>query len=450
MEMALSTPSNVWSKSQSCWIAHITPNDIGCPENAGGDFIKRAAITLDKVPKGQSQGCKVGEPRDIDWHLGSLTDFNAIKTDATPSVSVPGHRCPIGSASDWRRAHDGSGNRALVDEVKAARLRFETLSNADRLDIALRTAFGTIPGLAMTEIAALLTPGNLVSMAAFFAVFLGANATPVGWIVSVTLVSAGWLMFGIEAVNLIGQVVAFGTKVLQAKSEADLQKAGRDFGKVIAKVGVDIIVGILLKKATIKIADAKPVGGANQKVKVFKNYEVDEISSRSTRNIEPQPKPELSPPANKGSVPELSELEKLKTIDTTKLTRAEKGKLAEARAALTYKKAGYEELPARLPSNHGFDGVFVKKSPNGEVTEIIINESKFSSSGNVSLPTTNMGKQMSPEWIDANIGKMMNSADPAIVETGMLLDANRHLIRAKMNVLDPAGNNVWTTLNLSK
>jgi hypothetical protein len=58
-------------------------------------------------------------------------------------------------------------------------------------------------------------------------------------------------------------------------------------------------------------------------------------------------------------------------------------------------RAGFEELPARLKSNHGFDGVFVKYGADGKPTQIIVNELKFAKDGNAKLSNTDMGKQMS-------------------------------------------------------
>ena len=130
----------------------------------------------------------------------------------------------------------------------------------------------------------------------------------------------------------------------------------------------------------------------------------------------------------------------MKKTDTTGYTNAMKGALGEARTALTMRRAGYEELPARLSSNNGFDGVWIKRAANGDIADLMITESKFASDGLLRLTTTKtMGRQMSAPWIDANIQRMLNSADPAVVRTGQLLDANRSLIRGKAAVLDPEG-----------
>lgn len=148
-------------------------------------------------------------------------------------------------------------------------------------------------------------------------------------------------------------------------------------------------------------------------------------------------------------VPEFAQLRSdLKALNTSEFSTAEKGVLGEARGSLVYQRAGYQELPARLSSNQGFDGVFVKYGADGGPIDIIINESKCTSTGRTSLSNTNMGKQMSSACIDENIQKMMNHVDTSVMETGFFLDANRSIIRTKANVLNPQGVNRWNILNL--
>ncbi len=126
------------------------------------------------------------------------------------------------------------------------------------------------------------------------------------------------------------------------------------------------------------------------------------------------------------------------------LTTGQKGSLGEAAAARTLRRAGYEELPARLSRNNGFDGVWVKRGPDGRITDVIITESKYSSSGSASLTKTKtMGKQLSDQWIDGNIEKMLASDNPTVRATGEFLLEHRSAIRTKANVLDPEGTNRW-------
>ena len=131
------------------------------------------------------------------------------------------------------------------------------------------------------------------------------------------------------------------------------------------------------------------------------------------------------------------------------LGTAAKGELGESAAVRTLARAKYEKLTARLSSNTGFDGVFVSQGRGGIIEDIIVTESKYSSSGRASLsPTATKGKQLSSEWIDATIMSMLQSPDDAVRRTGRLLDANRSLIRPKANVLDASGFNRWNRIRI--
>jgi hypothetical protein len=136
----------------------------------------------------------------------------------------------------------------------------------------------------------------------------------------------------------------------------------------------------------------------------------------------------------------------LRLLDVSEWTANQTGALAEARASLVFQRAGYQELPAKLASNNGFDGVFVKHDVWGRPSDIIVNESKFTSTWNVSLSNTGMGLQTSPSWINANIQKMLLSDDLAVRNTGKLLQENREMVRVKINVLDGQGVNRWHVL----
>ncbi|EGO62500.1 hypothetical protein, partial [Acetonema longum] len=122
-------------------------------------------------------------------------------------------------------------------------------------------------------------------------------------------------------------------------------------------------------------------------------------------------------------------------------TNAEKGALGEAAADLTLSRAGYTKLPSKVGANNGFDGVYIKYGPDGKVQDLIINESKF---GTSQLGTTKGGaKQMDPNWIEMNIEKMLNSTDPAVRQTGKILNENIDMVRTKLNRLTPDGVNKW-------
>jgi len=147
-----------------------------------------------------------------------------------------------------------------------------------------------------------------------------------------------------------------------------------------------------------------------------------------------------APRGNQGAPIESLLRGNMKQTTGSGFSTAQKGALGEARTALTMRRAGFDELPARLPGNQGFDGVWAKRGSNGSIIDLVITESKYASSGKLRLTNTaTMGRQMSPQWIDANIQRMLNSTDPSVVRSGMLLQANRNMVRGKAAVLNPQG-----------
>jgi RHS repeat-associated protein len=157
----------------------------------------------------------------------------------------------------------------------------------------------------------------------------------------------------------------------------------------------------------------------------------------------------VAPKKSRGMPDLAKQRAELRVVGTTDFTTAQKGVLGESRTALTFQKAGYQEQAARLPRNNGFDGVWFKDDADGNLADIIISESKFSSTGAASLTKTKtMGQQLSSEWIDGNISKMRLSADAEVRRTARMLERNRDLIRTKAAVIDPSGIQRFNQINL--
>ena len=111
--------------------------------------------------------------------------------------------------------------------------------------------------------------------------------------------------------------------------------------------------------------------------------------------------------------------------------------------------AGYQQLPSKLPGNRGFDGVFVRRGTAGAIDDLVVVESKFAASGRASLPMTKtMGRQMSDQWIDSTVQRMLRAEDRSLRQTGRMLFDNQASIRRKANVLDATGVNRWNRLRI--
>jgi RHS repeat-associated protein len=216
-----------------------------------------------------------------------------------------------------------------------------------------------------------------------------------------------------------------------------------EMGKHLSGTVVDIALALTGAGAGAlagKVAKMlEKTGGVGKKlVKAFKSGKVDDVLDNVADEGALLAKEAADALANgKSNTPSI------KSRANTVKTNAEKGALGEEAADLVMSRAGYNKLPSKVGSNNGFDGVYIKYGRNGEIQDIIINESKF---GTSKLSTTVDGfKQMSPDWIDMNIRKMLRSSDADVRATGKLLRDNIDLIKTKMNRLTPNGVNKWSS-----
>lgn len=90
-----------------------------------------------------------------------------------------------------------------------------------------------------------------------------------------------------------------------------------------------------------------------------------------------------------------------------------KGDLAESMMDDFYKKDGWEKLDGKRGRN-GFDGLYVKRSPSGRITQWMPVDAKAGSS---KLNMTKRGMQLSPEWCKANAKDLLRQAEQAYAKS---------------------------------
>jgi hypothetical protein len=95
----------------------------------------------------------------------------------------------------------------------------------------------------------------------------------------------------------------------------------------------------------------------------------------------------------------------------------EQGRFGDYLTALRMGGMGYTKLKSKTSAIHGIDGVYIKTAKNNEIDEIIIIENKVDGS----QLTSGLNRQMSKEWINDKIGKMLLSDDIDVRNTGLLL-----------------------------
>lgn len=103
----------------------------------------------------------------------------------------------------------------------------------------------------------------------------------------------------------------------------------------------------------------------------------------------------------------------------------EKGRLGDALTARYLTAKQYDKLNSKLDKVHGIDGVYVHHDHSGKPLDIIIVENKVDSS------TLNPG-QMSNDWIEERLVRMMKHEDDSLRQTATLIRTNRNIVRKEL------------------
>lgn len=133
-------------------------------------------------------------------------------------------------------------------------------SSEAKLKKAVESAIGQLGGELGERLKELLTPESLAIMAAFVIAYVVSQTTPIGWLADILIagmIAATILMVGSEAIEIVKLLIQFVDKAESAKSQADIDAAGKALATAITKAGVDVILAILLHKAG-KSANLKP------------------------------------------------------------------------------------------------------------------------------------------------------------------------------------------------
>ena len=110
----------------------------------------------------------------------------------------------------------------------------------------------------------------------------------------------------------------------------------------------------------------------------------------------------------------------------------QKGTIGDAATARKMTGKGYKKLPSKINGNQGIDGIYVKNNLDGSVHEIIVVENKVDKS-QLNRGTENRAPQMSEQWVENNIDKMLGSPDPETRKTAQLLRENADKVKYQLH-----------------
>ncbi|BBA35653.1 uncharacterized protein sS8_3716 [Methylocaldum marinum] len=124
------------------------------------------------------------------------------------------------------------------------------MSPTDRMGEAMRLSLPHVPAGARTVVESMLTPETLTIVTGTLAVWAGSHFFGVGEIVDLILLGAGFISLGFAVFEGSSEFYDFATGAIDARSEADLERAGRHFAQAATLLGISTIQALLLRRPT--------------------------------------------------------------------------------------------------------------------------------------------------------------------------------------------------------
>jgi len=121
------------------------------------------------------------------------------------------------------------------------------MSDSDKIGEAIRRSLPHIPSDARAVVSSLLLPQSLGIIAGTLVVWAGSHVFGVGEIVDIILLGIGVIALGFAVFEGAAELYDFAVGAIGARSEADLEKAGRHFAYAVTLLGVSTIQAILLR-----------------------------------------------------------------------------------------------------------------------------------------------------------------------------------------------------------
>lgn len=128
-------------------------------------------------------------------------------------------------------------------------LNVAAMSATDKISEAIRRSKRHLPDSLARQLDALLTPENLALMAGTLAVWAGSHFFGVGEVVDVGLLLIGAFFIGWSITDVVKSLVEFGTTAINARTEDDLDRAGKHFAHAAVTGGLTAIMAILLRRS---------------------------------------------------------------------------------------------------------------------------------------------------------------------------------------------------------
>lgn len=121
------------------------------------------------------------------------------------------------------------------------------MSATDRLGEAMRRSLPHLPENARQIVEAMIRPETLAVIAGTVVVWAGSHFFGIGEIVDVILLGVGVITLGFAVFEGSRDFYDFATGAIAARSEKNIEEAGRHFARAVVVLGISTIQALLLR-----------------------------------------------------------------------------------------------------------------------------------------------------------------------------------------------------------
>lgn len=188
-------------------------------------------------------------PEEVNWYLGHKLHCKAQTHDGKNYVFSGGETIYIPKEITV----PSFGKQPKIPSLPAETAELAHWTPAERIGEAMRRSLHLIPSESRAEVEALLTPQSLAIIGGMTTAWGVSHFFGVGEVADVIVVGLGAICLGKAAVEVARDMNAFVNLALDAKTSADLDRSSEHFAMAVATVGVNVIVALLLHKASGRI-----------------------------------------------------------------------------------------------------------------------------------------------------------------------------------------------------
>ncbi len=105
----------------------------------------------------------------------------------------------------------------------------------------------------------MLTPQSLAIVTGTLVVWAGSHFFGVGEIVDVILLVVGFALLGVAVFGAAEELYRFATVAVNARTDADLDRAARHFARAVNILGISVVSALLLRRTTRDIVARPPL-----------------------------------------------------------------------------------------------------------------------------------------------------------------------------------------------